>query len=512
MRILIVEDDSIILKGLTKGINWKEEGISFVATATDGEMAVQQLRTNPVDIVLTDINMPFMSGLELTRHIKEQYPQTLVIIFTGYETFEYAKEAVKLGVFDYLMKPVHPKELLGCVHKAMETIQMKQSDQKRMYKSLALLRQDFFAKLFDHKLEEEEIQRQCLDLQLPYITKTCNAAIICLEDYENVDNPIADSEKTSYDLLEMTTQIIGTQGYVWSHNGKYLSLIAEDTLQKPLIEDLRTVLQRTNEELGASLVISLGERQDSLKTITIATGQALLMQNQFGILFHNRIIEYENLESLHSSGDIEEMEEKLYLSLYEGRYAECERLLHSIESDFPIERRNSIVMCLLFHIGNIVTKLVEQHALLENCMDFDSLIKQIVSIKQIPQQFEILRNTVEKICKELMNSANLDPLNLKMLSFVDTNFSNPLLSLTMLGDYLEMSPAYLCSMFKQKNQLSFSEYVTNLRMEKARILLCTTSKKNYEIASAVGISNAQYFCARFKRMYGLTPKEYKGNE
>ena len=134
---------------------------------------------------------------------------------------------------------------------------------------------------------------------------------------------------------------------------------------------------------------------------------------------------------------------------------------------------------------------------------------EFYSIKTAILQEEYIKKLIESICYKISDSANSDPINSKIIEYLTRNYHNPMLSLTSLADYMKMSPVYLCSIFKKKNTVSFSQYLTELRFKKACQLLRSTAMKNYEISIAVGITNAQYFCSRFKKMYGCTPQEYR---
>lgn len=166
-------------------------------------------------------------------------------------------------------------------------------------------------------------------------------------------------------------------------------------------------------------------------------------------------------------------------------------------------------MSLLFQLGTIVTRLEDKQLIDKVQVSFDACISQMMATDKIPSQFSILKQAVETICESIHASERTDPINTKMLEFIRQHYTNPLFSLQMLSDHMGMSPTYLSALFKQKNSASFSEYVINLRMQKARLLLLATKQKTYDIAKSIGFTNPQYFSARFKQIYGMTPSEYK---
>ena len=165
-------------------------------------------------------------------------------------------------------------------------------------------------------------------------------------------------------------------------------------------------------------------------------------------------------------------------------------------------------MKILFHISDLImTGKINIEG-----VDRDRMIDGFPVQAGLKVQLEYLKSVSGTICSRIEESSGNISVNRKMLDYILKNYSNPMISLTTLGDYMNLSPVYLCSLFKQKNGKSFSEFLAEIRIEKACELLKNSSMKNYEISNAVGIPNAQYFCSRFKRETGMTPQEYRDSE
>ena len=508
LDLLLVEDDATILKGLKTSFPWEKEGFRLVDTATNGREAWQKLQTTPVHVVLTDINMPYVDGLELTFRVKKQFPDILVILFTGYETFEYAKEALKLGVFDFLLKPVHPNNLKKSLQSAAETIKLRIATTTRMEQSLYYLRRTLFNAIFSGGVSRDHLPAQLTDLGLSILDGAYACAIICLEDYENIEMPNADSELLSDQVQELTQTQLGGNSFIWTENGKLINTIYPIQPNDDPHQIFANILSRANETLNTSLLIFLGEPQPSLDTAHGSAEQAISLYKRFSVLKHNTIISLEsNLETNVQTND--ELEKDFHRFLAEGDEEACFSILNTLQQTTQTQYATHSIIKIFFQIPKVIEALKLQRVLKDCLIDLDLCLEQILQSKCTSQQFGILKEVVKGICQNILYASHIDPINKKMLVFIEEHYHDPNLSLTLLGDYMDMSPGYLCSLFKQRNHKTFSEFVLETRMQHAKHLICSTNHKIFQIAAMVGIPNVQYFCNRFKRHYEQTPTEFR---
>ena len=154
LKVFLVEDEIVMREGIKKNIQWEKEGFEFVGDASDGELAYPLIQKTKPDILITDIRMPFMDGLELSRLVKQELPDIKIMILSGYDEFEYAKEAIKIGITDYLVKPISGAKLLEAVKKVAQVIEEEkeqkeflQTFEKEREENARLSRQKFFKKL-----------------------------------------------------------------------------------------------------------------------------------------------------------------------------------------------------------------------------------------------------------------------------------------------------------------------------------------------------------------------------
>lgn len=508
LDLLLVEDDATILKGLKTSFPWEEEGFRLVATATNGREAWQKLQTTPAHVVLTDINMPYVDGLELTFRIKKEFPDIVVILFTGYETFEYAKEALKLGVFDFLLKPVHPNNLKKSLRSAAETIELRIATTTKMEQSLHYLRKSLFNTIFSGDISKDRLTTQLSDLGLHVLDSAYACAIICLEDYENIEMPNADSELLSDQVQELTQSQLSKNCFIWTENGKLINTIYPVQPYDKIQQIFANILSLANKNLDTSLLIFLGEPQPSLDTVHFSAKQAISLYKRFSVLKHNTIISLENnFEPDDQVSD--DLEKDFYQFLAEGDEEACFSILNNLQLTTQTQHVKHSIIKILFQAPKVIEELKLQRVLKDCPIDLNLFLERILHCNCASQQFEILREVVKAVCQNILYASHIDPINKKMLVFIEEHYHDPNLSLTLLSDYMDMSPGYLCSLFKQRNSMTFSEFVLETRMKYAKQLIGSTNYKIFQIAAMVGIPNVQYFCNRFKKYYEQTPTEFR---
>ena len=166
-KIAVVDDDNIILRGLSRNIPWDSHGFQLAVTETNGEDALHAILREKPHIVITDIRMPFMDGLELTEIIKEKMPETKIILMTSYDEFEFAQKALKLKVFDFVLKPVENEKLLAAVRRAAAEWERDQSLVKKVIEGIPFLKQRFYENLFRGRIRENEIASELEFLEIP---------------------------------------------------------------------------------------------------------------------------------------------------------------------------------------------------------------------------------------------------------------------------------------------------------------------------------------------------------
>ncbi|MCR5155248.1 MAG: response regulator [Butyrivibrio sp.] len=395
-RTLVADDEPMIRRGIISFLKAYDD-FEVVAEAEDGEVALEKAKSTVIDVFFVDINMPFLNGLDFIKELKKLYPQALVVIVTGYDLFEYARKAVGLGVFDYVLKPLMEDpfdELIGRIREALSKRSGEEMEKKylewardKMNESRELLIAELSKKIIDGRLSEDEITQECryLNLKLP--------------------------EKYSLILVRIDTK--PTEDIDSNWNEDLLYFVSENIAL----------------EMFASLALESRCRDES--------GNLVLVTEQI---------------------PSEELEEK------------CNEYINYISGILPVK-----------------------------CVIETSAGNGAGSIAAAYQE------ALSKASENTGYSSILEAV----MQLIQENYSREEFSLQEAADNVGLSVAYLSRIFRKEAGCTFVDYLTNLRMRKASILLHDEEMKIYEVAEKVGYTSQQYFSLVFKKKLGISPAEYR---
>ncbi|WPC39345.1 response regulator [Clostridium sp. JS66] len=396
-RLLIADDEARIRKGLKNSINWTELDIEIVGEAEDGEIALKLVKELNPHIIMLDICMPFLNGLELIKKLKNVNEKSIIIIVTGYDQFEYMHEALKLKVFDYILKPVNRENLKDTILKAVQ--ELSKIERKRNYlnwtsrqvdENLNSLRQVFFNNWFKDKLAYKDIIDELKFLKIKFSEHIGMISIKVVEKFK----------------LEL-----------------YVKNWDRELLNFAIINIACDLLEKFEPE-------------------------AVFIDENNNIIIFTNICSSSRWYNLGA-----ELEEKVYSYLGYIVVTEQEKILNGINE-----------------VKGIYNKLVDK-------------------INEKTQ------------CK---------PVVLLTMKYINKNYHVNDLNLQSVADQFNVSSSYLSKLIKQEIGISFSDYITNIRIKKAICFMEDPKMKIYEVAESVGYSNQHYFCKAFKKVIGVSPTEYRG--
>lgn len=504
-KIIVVEDDRIIRRGICQTIPWGENGIEVVGEASDGEMALELTAQHQPHLVISDINMPFLNGLDMARQLKEISPQTKFIFLTGYEDFSYAQQAVQLKAFDYLLKPVDSELLLEKVKEALAEWSETFSNEQLLVESRAIRQQKFFKQLMTVGETETDIEKGLAELDV-HLDGTYYSAIIVHDgcegklqsslDKEIVLNTSTQIDQDKFHLLSVTdnewvllighdetVEAVGLATFLLeqlpdvtlAYGRPYTNLfeIGRSFVEAKMALDLRYILG-TGKLFSIDEKVKSGEQSaERLKTIDTK----LIAQIKQGVPekveelleeFHDAIIDYQSL----SLADLKVMTLKYatLLSFEIDRWSKDEASTYSADVYQAVMEMNS-----LHDMMQIIRELIQQWS-------------------------EILYQKEESKFKSHVDLA---------IHYMNEYYSDSNLTLQKLAKMIHVSAPYLSNLFKLEKGFNFGDYLLELRMKKAMELLREESLKTYEISEQVGYSNPQYFSICFKKYTGHTPAEFK---
>jgi len=531
-KVFLVEDEIVIREGIKNNIHWEEEGFQIVGDESDGELAYPMILREQPDILITDIKMPFMDGLELSKLLKKDMQQLKIIIISGYSDFGYAQQAIDIGVTEYLLKPVTSSKLMASVKNAAAAIEKERKEkqileqyQHLVYQKQGEKRKDFFHALVSGKMSLSQILEQEEELGINMVASVFCVILFQFKVQENMyeySNEIVQCEAEMMQALKRFTDIkIFERGM----DGWAFILLGDNELQiNALTQELCNLLHYICEDrihyfggigrvvhrvrdlqqsyLDANKAFSLRyfEREDQFLSYHDLSD----MKAQSGNHIHVSELNLEKLdrnllEDFLKRGTLHDVDEFVD-SYFEGfgtnamssnlfrhyiimdGYSAIMKFLRTLK--YPKEKIEDSLMRM--------NRVIDQLSSLEDCCEFyKTSLKDAIDLRNKNSQ-KRYAGLIEQ-AKEYMNM----------------KYEMSDLTLDKVASTVNVSPNYFSSLFNQETGMTFIEYLTDIRMERAKDYLRCSGKKITEIGFLVGYLDSHYFSYIFKKTQNCTPSEYR---
>jgi len=506
-QVMIVDDEPSILEGLEKIIPWEEYGLELTHRVTSGTQALEVIKNNPVHILLADIQMPDMSGLELIEHASKLNPSIHTIILTAFDAFEYVKKAIILGVENYLLKPINRTELSKTLLKTIENLQREQLDLYG-YQDKETFRTNILNRWMMDSIEQHELAERAefinVNLQAgEYVV----AAIKCLE-------PVNRDIKLAKLILEQTF-LQKLQGETFLNPFGDLVLLIYGRQIKEKISYIENLLYHALSTLKSNLGISgfavIGKVVTNAEKVPDAYQSAMSLLPYSMLKPANSVIIYMSPVSTTSmtSFKLPELDRHVFDKCCDEVIADINTFLLELlkSTTHHLPEAKYLVLDMLFQMIQQTRKITK------NADQIPSSLNNLLSTFETISTFEQLKEwliTIYATFTEFRNSHQLDqnPLLKTILHFLETHYAEDI-SLRSLSTKHNINVSYLGQLFKNETGELFSVYLNNLRMDRAENLLKNSTDKVGDIAAKVGYNNISYFNHNFKLRFGKTPVQYR---
>lgn len=525
-KVLIVEDEWFTRDSLINAIDWKSADCEVVADAEDGIQALELIKLHTPDIVVSDIKMDGMDGLELCELISKYHPNTRVILVTGYSEFEYAQQALKQGVKDFILKPTDPEELLSAVKRItgeLENSRKRQEEYQRLQtvveENIPFLQERFLLELVNGKpFDEKELSQRQAFLNMDF----SSFSLITME-IDNYEEFIEKYDERQRQVMKLMVRDIGLDVIRRYGPGNF---IEKETnlfivfVQSPNLTELTEELQQRISDV-AEISVSLGVSNPcgSVETLSGAYHQALDALRQKFYVGRQCIIYYKDLkigDGLQSmirpgetDGLVENLMEHVKAGNREGALADLDRLFVSLLELKP--EKSDYIKNIAFEIVILLQRLLLDMDEKPSDVFTDAIfLSGISNCKVLKDIKNHLANSVGKAA-DLIHARNKklsQSVVRKIIEYLNRNFDKDI-SLDDLGNIAYMNPKYVCRLIKKETGSNFSDILLEIRVEKAKELLRQPDLKTYEIAAKIGIEDSRYFSKVFKKYAGMTPTEYR---
>lgn len=529
--IMVVDDEEEIRLGIIKKIPWEEYGFKVIGDAENGQEALEKAEKLRPDIVMTDIKMPFMDGLELGKELSKKIPETKIIIFSGSDDFEYAQKAIKINVIEYVLKPINSSELIEILKKLKAKLDKEYNDKinleslhKHYSESLPILREQFLASVIEGRQNKESFVNECDKLGVNLKCK--HLAISIIEAEKDDENRLNLDGREEYIINISIKKILDDEinkycrTISFIYYGKVIVIALFDKREQivSFIEGLNNFSSIYKKILGIKLSIGLGNIVDNPYDLNISylgSQDALNYKFLFGTgkVIYIEDVEPDKYEELKFT---EQDERKLLDTIKVAEESDIDEVINNL-----FKKTEEVILVLdkykiyFLEINIAMLKLIQSYNLDVSEIYGDnfnpySSVEEFSSLEEVKKWFTDKAKKINlNIRKERMNSSKL--LVEKAKEYINNNYTDYDLSVEKLCDYLHVSPTYFSTIFKRETEMNFVNYLTSVRLEEALKLLKTTDDKTYIIAGKVGYQEANYFSYVFKRKYGIAPSRYRRN-
>lgn len=535
IKVFLVEDEMVIRRGIKNSIDWEKEGYIFCGEASDGELTYPMIIKEKPDILITDIRMPFMDGLELCKLVKKELPNIKILILSGYDEFDYAKEAIRLGVTEYLLKPISSGKLLEALNGVSESIRREKEDKDLVRKYMEEMRentehekQKFFEQMIAGNLSMADALETGKKYEMNLSAGMYNLLLFRFtlgEENRKSGELLGEAEYAIEKLTERLEYVFEFQRGV---EGWAFLLMADNEEQmservKELSKDLEEIMKNysTIAYFGGigQPVARLRELEESFREAERALAARFTMEL-------NRIISVEDIRmaqnvdtlddiEITSFGEIEKTRTMLEKFLNNGAEDEIDEFVDVYINELPEENLKSVLMrqYIIMDAYIVMMSFCEKIEGIEGEMQAQS--EELKNSMKTSQTLEEIKNYIRMLLKKIIGVRDTisgrrysDIIEIAKDQIRKTYMSDEI-SLNTIAAEVGMSPSYFSSIFSKEMGKTFVEYLTEIRMDRAKELLMCSSMKTSEIGYEVGYKDPHYFSYIFKKTQNCTPKEFR---
>lgn len=521
-KVLLVDDEELDLEGMKRFIPWPDLGMEVVDSVNNALSACEVLESENVDILVSDVNMPYMSGLELARVAIERKPNIRIIFVSGYQEFSYVQEALSLKAYSYVLKPMNDKELVSSLLKVKRDLDedMKQREVEQAYhEMIPIVKSDFLIRLLEREETDEAMSKMSISHEFEQLNWPIRVVVMELDNLPwRQAIGFSSQREMSGMFLQYIHEAISAQGPVpyCKLSSHRVAILLEDAITNEIVDALTTAVQSKME--SSSITTGIGEPVQSLDELQLSYRQAVEAVEGKMFLGKGSVIRFEDVSGEPGMLDARMLDERmntLIKAMEEYELVQiCDELenlfgsIQSLRSRFTVHNMsNYIIWKLDQYLTSRNEDLFELLGMEIHHLDILMKFDTVSDIRSwfIYRIFEISESLYEK-----SNSKNGKFIRSVIQTMKERMSEN--ITIKDIAQHFSFSPSHIGFLIKEKSGSTFNELLVQLRMEKACELLKQPGMKIYEVADQVGYRYLPYFSRQFKEKFGMTPMEYRKRE
>lgn len=525
IKICIIDDIPAVVRGLSQRIAWEDHGMTVAATASNGEEGLECLRRVRPDIVLTDIRMPLMDGLEMMRTILPEQPEMKVIFFTAYTDFSYAQEAVKLGAFDFIVKPFTPAHVLEVALKAKASIERERSKaaymqgmERKLRESLPYLRQEFMRLLIRYGTRQQSQSRQW---DFYGITMEKNDFWVMVAEMDHFPERTADLPVGEVELIRFAVQNIleetvssHTSGIVFRENINQFVIVANPAAAMDAGQLAEKCREHVCKHTYQTVSIGVGHEVKDTSQLAASYAQALAA-------LANTFLSGGNSVYLYKDGEFRgadepqysyEQEKELLFCLRSANLDKAEEQLQGIWDGWISAGKHphpSVLKTLCLELAHAIHRTFAEKSTVEEIQELEGKLADMNKAATFEELCGLIREFCRQGCGYLRKRQVSESRVLveRGIAHIQRHLHENL-SVADCAKAVHLSPSYFSNLFKKEMGVTLAQYITHCRMEKAKELVLEGMQVQ-DIAGSLGYEDRPYFTELFKKHTGMTPTEFR---
>lgn len=527
-KMILVDDEEDVRVSIAKKVDWNALGFEVIGSVSNGEEALELTEHMHVDVVLTDIKMPFMDGLQLCAKVKENYKNTRVVLYSGFDEFELAREAIHLEAEEYLLKPIGSKDLENVFRRIKTNLDQELDERNNLknlndyyQKSLPLMREQLLAGLLDGKFSNEHAKRMIESYEMDLISPFYSVALLKRDSHKKTDG-------FQEDQLRMISQMNLAKEYfednIKCHIFMYLGNVVI-IAQMEQADEIHQFVYHMNQvckmgdrmldmdsDAGIGSVCSeLSQIHRSYEEARTALDYRVLGEEKGQAIYINDVEPKSNKVVWHEWTGIQEIIHSMKFGTEEELKESIDCFIEEMKSEnmVTVQQFQLVFMEILTEMMKLMRsyQLDASEVFGKNIMPYQEAEK-IHLLEELEEWLQSKCFCIWKMIRNIRTSST-NALTDKAKAYIEEYYMKSDLSVEELCKYLNVSTSYFSTMFKKEIGMSFVSYLTKVRMEHAVDLLNNTEDKSYVIAWKVGYTEANYFSYVFKKQYGVSPSKYR---
>lgn len=527
LKLLIVDDEYLVRNLLRHCLDWNEIGYEVVGEASNAHEALELIESLRPDVIFTDIYMPFMDGLEFGKIVFEKYPHIKIVVLTGHEEFEYAKKSVKIGISDFLLKPINDDEIRKTALNLKSKIEKERNQQeeynklqKQLEEALPCLKEQFLNQLLLSNIDKEEARVQA---EYYKINLNSNYYIVSVIEASPADEERSSVNEEGRLLLNLKAHNLVTRYFrddpdVYVFRDAFQNIVIlnceKDLDFSDCLEALRSLIINS---LKCNVSIGQGKAYPIIGKISKSYKEALYALRYKIIAGKNQVISYDEI-NLSASKQVQFQNDNfdtLAFYLKAGLYNKVEEYIVSTFNEYTgqetlnIQTYRAIASYIVSVILNVILEIdINISDIFSNT---GQPFEQIFKSDTLPEIRDYLVSIAKKTVDTIQNTQTkkVSQIIEQIKEYIKQNQSDPDITLSSTAKKFYMNMSYLSRIFKQETGYTFVEYLTKTRMEKAVKLLKETDLRAYQVAEKVGIQNPHYFGICFKKWTGMSINDFR---